>query len=476
LNDLGIAPTDLEPFLFTDADAAILPLQAVTQETALELRPVVRFGDEYVLALPAGVGSALRAYILRKVVEAQAFKVFDSALGRRNATLVRRLLQNIGEECPSLLSAETRPDLPQIQSWYFKRDTSEHVHVVVLHEDLGECVEQGWGAPSELSRKQQVAFDDFLRISATRCEAEPSFKHGTTIVIRAGVGRGFTSSLPRLGLSWDVVFLSLADLDMIAAYRDEAVDLLFRFLRQETWVASHQAKHFSFSSFTLFCQWVQDDFSIWPRDLPLREGAMVMVPSDSVFGFRQKIRKSRDKHSILTWSGEWVVCERYGRNSFFDSRTKQPIFICESAVELSTLAVAVETSNGPRWLIFSDKEYDASKRKYAFRLWSDFLGSFADVAIFLDARGAIPEGVLEVFLDFAQMVDLESVSYYYPTERLFCHFQQNWERRRAGAGFCICFSIGGCVQIGPSARKKSRSASGHCCVTFGWRSFGPSVQ
>ena len=411
LNHLGIELTELEPFLFTDEDVKILPLQAVTQETALELRPVIRFGNEYVLALPAGVGSALRAYILRKVVEARAFKVFDGALGRRQATLVRRLLQNIGEEYPSLLSTETQQDLPQIQSWCFKRDMSEHVHVVVLHEDLGECVEQGWGLSSKLSQKQQAAFDDFMNCSATRCEAEPGFKHGTTIVIRAGVGRGFASSLPRLGLSWDVVFLGLADLDMLAAYQDKAVDLLFRFLRQETWVASHQAKHFSFGSFSSFCQWVQDDFSIWPRDLPLRKGAMVMVPSDSVFGFRQKVRKSRDKHSILTWSGKWMVCERYGRDSYFDSRAKQPIFICESVVEQLTLAVAVETSKGPRWLICADQEYDASKRKYVFRLWSDFLGSFAEVALFLDAQGAIPEGVLEVFLDCTRMVDLESVSY-----------------------------------------------------------------
>lgn len=411
LMDFGIQVKELEPFLFTDEDEKILPLQVVTQETALELRPVVRFGNEYVLALPAGVGSALRAYILREVVQARAFKVFDSALGRRQAALVRRLLQNIGEEYRSLLSIDSDPNLPQIQSWCFKRDISEHVHVVVMHEDLGECVDEGWGLPSKLSQKQQGAFDDFLSRSATRCEAEAGFKHGTTIVIRAGVGRGFASSLPRLGLSWDVIFLSLADLDMLVAYQDEAVDLLFKFLRQEAWVASHKARHFSFSSFTLFCQWVQDDFNIWPRDLPLREGAIVMVPSDSPFGFRQKVRKSRDKHSILTWSGKWMVCERYGRNSYFDSRANQPIFICESLVQQSTLAVAVETSKGPRWLICADQGYDSSKRKYVFRLWSDFVGSFAEVALFLDAQGAIPEGVLEVFLDCTQMVDIESVSY-----------------------------------------------------------------
>ncbi len=411
LKDLGIEVTELEPFLFTDEDEKILPLQVVTQETALELRPVVRFGNEYVLALPAGVGSALRAYILREVVQARAFKVFDSALGRRQATLVRRLLQNIGKEYSSILSREREPSLPQMQSWCFKRDTSEHVHVVVLHEDLGECVDEGWGLPSRLSPKQQVAFEDFLKRSADRSEAEPGFKHGTTIVIRAGVGRGFASSLPRLGSSWDLVFLGIADLDMLAAYQDDAVDLLFKFLRQETWVASYKAKHFSFSSFTLFCHWVQEDFSIWPRDLPLRDGSIVMIPSDSVFGFRQKVRKSRDKHAIQTLSGKWMVCERYGRNSYFDSQSKQPIFICESVVEQSTLAVAVETSKGPRWLICADQGYDSSKRKYVFRLWSDFLGSFAEVALFLDARGAIPEGALEVFLDCTQMVDLESVSY-----------------------------------------------------------------
>jgi hypothetical protein len=420
LRGLGIELADLEPFFFTDADAEALPSQVVTQETALELRPVVCFDDEYVLALPAGVGSALRAFILRKIVEARAFKVFDSTLGRRQATIVRRLLQNIGEEYPSILSIEREPNLPQMQSWCFKRDTSEHVHVVVLHEDLGECVEQGWGTPSRLSSKQQAAFDDFLRRSADRSEREPGFKHGTTIVIRAGVGRGFTSSLPRQGSSWDLVFLGLADLDMLIAYQDGAVDLLFKFLRQENWVASHKAKHFSFSSFTLFCQWVKEGFSIWPRDLPLREGAIVMVPMDSAFGFRQKVRKSRDKHAIQTLSGKWMVCERYGRNSYFDSQSKRPVFIFESAFEQSTLAVAVETSKGPRWLICADQGYDSSKREYVFRLWSDFLGSFAEVALFLDAQGAIREDALEVFLDCTQMVDVELVSYFdldYPAIR-----------------------------------------------------------
>lgn len=411
LRGFGIELSDLEPFFFTDADGKALPSQFVTQETALELRPVVRFGHEYVIALPTGVSSALRAYLLRKIVEARALKVFDSALVRRQAALVRRLLQKIGNEYPSILSRERAPNLPQMQSWCFKRDVSEHVHVVVLHEDLGECAEQGWGLTSRLSPKQQAAFEDFLKCSADRSEAEPGFKHGTTIVIRAGVGRGFASSLPRVGLPWNLVFLGLADLEMMAAYQDDAVDLLFKFLRQETWVASRKAKHFSFSSFTLFCQWVQEDFSIWPRDLPLRDGAIVMVPSDSVFGFRQKVRKSRDKHAIQTLSGKWMVCERYGRNSYFDSRSKQPIFICESVVEQSTLAVAVETSKGPRWLICADQGYDSSKRKYVFRLWSDFLGSFAEVALFLDAQGAIPESALEVFLDCTQMVDLESVSY-----------------------------------------------------------------
>lgn len=411
LRDFGIELNDLKPFLFTEADATILPSQVVTQETALELRPVVQFGAEYVLALPAGVGSALRSYILRQVVEAKAFSVFDRALGLRQANLTRRLLQNVGDEYPSPMSIEEEPNLPQIQSWCFRRDTTEHVHVIVLHEDLGECVDLGWGIPRKLSAQQQTALDDFLKRSAAHCEAQPNFKHGTAIVIFAGVGRAFSSSLPRLGASWDLVCLGLADLDMLVAYRDDAVDLLFRFLRQAAWLASKQAKHINFGDFSLFCQWVHDDFSIWPRDLQLRDGAVMMVPPSSVFSFRQDVRRSRDKHSIPTCSGKWMVCERYGRNSYFHSRTKQPVFICASVVEQLTLAVAVETSKGPRWLICADEGYDANKRRYVFRLWSDFLSSFAEVALFLDAQGSLSEGVLEVFLDCTQMVDIDSVSY-----------------------------------------------------------------
>ncbi len=409
---VGIEPGDLEPFLFTEADRATLSSQVVTQGTALELRPLVPFGDEYVLALPAGVGSALRSYILREVVAAKAFSVFEKALSLRQASLVRQLLRRMEDEYESLLSSEKNPELPQIQSWCFVRDTNQHVHVVVLHEDLKECVDLGWGVTRELGAAQQSALDDFLQGSTVHCEKQPNFKHGTTLVIFAGVGRALSTSLPRLGDSWDILSLGLADLDMLVAYCDDALEQLFKFRHQAAWVTNKGAKYFNFGDFSLFCQWVQDDFSIWPRDLPLREGSVYMVPPSSVLDFRKNVRRSRDKHSIQTWSGKWMVCERYGRNSFFDSQTKRPIFVCMEVIEHLMLAAAVETVKGTRWLICVNGGFDANKRKYVFRLWSDFLNSFAEVALFIDENStSMRADVLEVFLDCTMMVDVESAAY-----------------------------------------------------------------
>jgi len=409
LNELGIVPNDLEPFVFTDADRLALPSQIVTQGTALELRPLIRFGDEFVLALPAGVGSALRSYILREVVAAQAFSVFETALELKQAKLIRRLLHRMEAEYPSLISKVDSKSLPRMQSWCFVRDVDHHVHVVVLYEDLQDCVERGWGAVRRFNPEQQKALDDFLERSSAHCAARENFKRGTTLIVFAGVGRGLSASLPRLGQAWDFVSLGLADLDMLAAHSDDALELFFKFRYQTTWVNGTGAKHFNFGDFSLFCQWVHDDFKIWPRDLPLREGAVLMVPPSSTLEFRKNVRRSRDKHAINTLSGKWMACERYGRNSFFDSRTMRPIYVCTDVVEYSTLAAAVETEKGARWLISVGISFNERQRAQSYRIWSDFLDSFAEVALFVDqGPSSALATVVEIFLDSSSIIDIQA--------------------------------------------------------------------
>jgi hypothetical protein len=408
LAELGIVPDDLDPFVLTTSDRAALPVQIVTQGTALEIRPLVPFDGEYVLALPAGVGSALRSYILQEVVSAKALSVYEKTLGMIQANLVRQIFYRMENEYPSLLLQKHFEKLPQMQSWCFIRDVNQHVHVVLLHEDLKDCVELGWGVIRRFRSEQRKALDDFLERSATYCETQRNFRRGTTFVIFAGVGRALSASLPRLGSAWDVVSLGLADLDMLAAHKDDALDLFFKFRNQSTWIEKKGGKLLGFSSFSLFCQWIQDDFKIWPRDLPLKEGAVLMTPPSSTLNFRQQVRRARDKHSIRTWSGKWMTCERYGRNAFFKSKATSPIYVCIDVFENSTLAAAIETEKGIRWLICITGDRNNSQWKQSYQIWSDFLNSFADIALFIDRSCfAISLSALEIFLDCSRVSDVQ---------------------------------------------------------------------
>ncbi len=210
LSALGIPVDDLSPFVFDPASGPRLLDQEVGNSD-LERRPLTYCEDRFYLAIPTAVASAITRFVIDSVSFFQIEHRFEMALAARVVTLIRDtpLLGKL----TGLPLARAQIDGCLIGHQLMDIDTGRSFQLIVVFENLTKFEAMGLNGAHTFSDAVNAGISDMIADAHRRASQEIDQPDGLTLIVPAGIGRGFEYSLSEgLPQEWRVYAMPLHDL------------------------------------------------------------------------------------------------------------------------------------------------------------------------------------------------------------------------------------------------------------------------
>lgn len=403
----------LAPFLLSEVDRSNIASENIGH-SSLERRPLLDFGDAFILALPTAVSPAIRRYLLEELNQLGYLDQFEKVLGAHQAHLIERnVFWEIRDK--SLPIEPSSPDggpTPSMHAWLLKYDLNKYLHVVLLHDHFDLLAKEGFASFLQYPKPVQEGLEQYVSKIASQCQSESDFSDGMTLFVFGGLGRGFSLGFKSWPEHWRFSTVRISDLIMLALNPDRPLERYLKFIKQRDWA---EAEGIYFQSmdgdFNHYCYWIDTDFQLIPREMPVQQESMIALGCDCVNPIRTSLRKLADEHVSLTVIGKWVKVTKYGRESFYESIRERPIYVSMDHLSEGVLAAVVECKTVNAWLTIIPKKDDEQVRHLAYELWSGFLGLFDkavhEVETLVTER---TETVVEISLDLGTVVAPEDAS------------------------------------------------------------------
>ena len=202
LNDLQIEEADLVPFLFDpDVDHRTLTAETIGH-TTLERRPLLRAGDNFVVALPTAIGLAVLRHAAERVTDGGHDDQFKTALVDHHlrslaATERQWKTHHLSSSAATGVCAEI------FQSF----SVGSFVHILYCEDSHQEFAAQGILSVHDLDS----TISEQIRSVRQQLTARSDFLRGLTIVLHGGLGRPFTVSDAEPMDRWHFLLLPIAD-------------------------------------------------------------------------------------------------------------------------------------------------------------------------------------------------------------------------------------------------------------------------
>ncbi|TKS58235.1 MAG: hypothetical protein EWM72_03127 [Nitrospira sp.] len=411
LTKIGVRRELLTPFILREEDKRRL-ISESTGHSSLERRPLVDFGDALVLVLPSAVSPAIRRFVLSSLREMGYLAAFGDALSSRQARQVEQEgLWELKEKTESF--EPPKPDdspLPSFHAWLLKYDVNKYIHVVLLHDRLDWVDEQGFSSFLQYPEPVRAGLENYLNKVAKNCLGLPDCAEGMTLILLGGLGRGFMLGFKEWPEQWRLSVIRVSDLLMLAGELGQPIKRYLKCAKQKQWAEDNGVSFLNINGdFNFYCYWRRLNHQLVPRQLPVRDGSMISVGNDFVFPVRKELRELVDRHVVQTTSGVFAQAMRFGRDAYFTSMQRRPIYASLGHLRSGTLAGAVETSRGASWLIMELREDNESIRYLLYEIWSGFIGLFDRLVGEFEALvPQISHGPLDIRLDFRELKVMEN--------------------------------------------------------------------
>ncbi|ACG74560.1 conserved hypothetical protein [Anaeromyxobacter sp. K] len=402
---LGVTRESLIPFVFRNEDRDGLASQT-TGHTSLERRPLVSFAERIVFALPHCASPAVRRFVLESLHCSGHLRAFSSAMGRKQARQLHRdALREFQGTAEPLESPPADGRMPSLHGWLIRYDLGRYLHVVLLHDNMSELAEGGLSTFREYPEEIRESLEKYLSKVAEHCRELPEFARGVTLLVTGGLGRGFALGLVDWPAGWHMAVVRLADLLIMADELGEPVRRFIKCIEQRDWAESKGVAFINMNGdYNFYCHWRQLKCQLVPRELPVADGSGVVIATDMVRPVREEVRNLLDRHVARTASGAYSPVMRLGRDTYFTSMHKRPIYASIGHLMAGTLGGVVETRRGSSWLLVIPPEQGELLHRVFYELWSGFMNFHERVVVDVESRfpGA-PRGPVEVQLDFSSV-------------------------------------------------------------------------
>lgn len=406
LESLGIKQEELAPFIFRDEDRQRL-LTESTGHSSLERRPLVNFGDALILVLPHAVSPAVRQFVLSELNLKGYLKEYSNILSNYQAEQTEKVgFRELKYDSVSLNPPmPDTPFVPALHTWLLKYDNNKYIHIVLLHDQLQWVEEQGLSSIMKYPEEVQNGLENYLNKVARHCQTLHGYAEGMTLVVMAGLGRGYMLGFNNWPDKWRLSAIRISDLLMLARGIDLPIKRYLKCIKQKEW-AEQKGVHFENNNgdFNFYCYWRHFNYQLVPRDIPIDNQAMIWIGTDFVLPMRQKLRNSIDQHVVKTASGQFTQVIRFGHDSYFKSIQLLPIYVSTDYLLTGILAGVVETSRGPSWLIIEPREGDERVQLLLYEMWSGFISLYDRLVNEIETLlPKLSNGPLEIRLDFQEL-------------------------------------------------------------------------
>nr|WP_323780450.1 hypothetical protein [Amylibacter sp.] len=311
LDALDILPTSLDGFVLLPEYSDVLAEYA--GDSALFRKPLLRFDDSVVVALPTAIGPAIRCLVIdfcRSLGPSgeQIFRMQHLSI-IANQLLETPMIRSIGMK-PSPLSLEGVVPSPPVEI-----DPGYWVQVVLIVDDLSGFEQDGLMGSSQNAAQVETKLGAAIRAAREQCEASASFKAGLTLVILCGVGRGQMMGLPDHDEGWFVEAASAYDAEVLGCRTDFSMYDLLRLAMTERDLNS---KGFEMPNVNgLLAQvgdTIRNDGHLIPHsDLPDgMRGGLIMGRTNGQLQLRVEHHQRLDRRVVLTPEGDYIDMQREG--------------------------------------------------------------------------------------------------------------------------------------------------------------------
>jgi hypothetical protein len=402
---LGIQVDDLSPFIFDPASGAAL-LEQDIGNSDLERYPLAECDGRFYLGLPTAVASAITRFVVESVKFLQIEKSFEATFAGKVITLMRGA--PILGRLTSLHLARTTIDDCLIGYQLIEIDACHFLHFVVVFESLSMFGDKGLNGINYFSNKLNAGISEMV-VAAHRAATEKTERaDGLTLVIPAGIGRGFVYSLSDdLPKKWRVLGMPVHDLmtaswlenfDPLTLWRvDNAQDVL----RSLGVILINQSGLLNLIGCTREMNGRILAEKTTSRLAPSGDQNIVLLPTNA---HRRARRDAQERYGVrraLDIEGRWIRVQKLGGSLFEDGGLSEPFFSEEKLRDGELLGVC-QTQKRAWWL--SLKCNEDSSRPMAFEYWRALCLWLSQASVPLeDAYPRLRSGSFHFFFEFDEI-------------------------------------------------------------------------
>jgi len=377
LSRLGIDADQLNPFVIQNDQMDCLLTERVGH-SSLERHPIVRFGEDYVLASPTSVSPAILRYLVERMTEGNLINEFSTMVRFQQAhTIFNEALRPLGTTPVELTVPSWSEKMPSIDSIVCKFDENKYAHIVLLHDDISEILKHGIDSQQILKSAIEKKVNNYLRSVSNRLLEIPSSSGGITFVIMCGLGRGHSIALKNWSDTWHLVFMSAPDFMQFAFAEDASVLRMWKLEEQMKIVSQNDVTIplIYIGQLNLYSYWMAQGFALLPNQLLYpKQKALLQIGTDFLLPFVEKVRLTHDKHALFIEDPpRFTSVIRIMTHSFFQSFIHRPIYGSLPHVNRGELAGAIETDGGLFWILHLSKNGDQKADGIVYKIWEALL-------------------------------------------------------------------------------------------------------
>lgn len=404
LQQLGIDRDLLLPFSFDVSRRADLAQQA-SGTSDLQRKPLIQCGDKLLFALPAAASACLRMHIVANIVAHGEVRPFASRLLQRQTQKLFNEAMRFGGQMDDLSSLlpPSGIDAKRMSEVAVRFDSGRIAHIVLLHDDLEEILEEGLTSYKQPPQAFQEKFSKYLENATNELRSRENPVGGITLVVMGGIGRGFGMLAPTMPEQWAFTVWSLPDVYGLAWTEQQWLLTLWKLVEQVREVEERGIElDTNAGDVNVYSYWSDEHYRLVPREFPINaENASMTFAPGHVAAFRQSFRKSFDIHAAFRPDERaWITIQRMVPKAYFKEIESQPVYACPDAAARGVLRGVVETAQRSWWVDGGTGQNENWKRDTQYRVWDATLNWLTRLAPELEQRLSLPAGNIIVRLDF----------------------------------------------------------------------------
>ncbi len=359
----GASPDALKPLMVLQGDVPTLGYQNDTG--TLLAHPLVRSGDQLIVAIPGTLLTAARHELIRLACE---HGVEDELAKRYNAAVWNTVGTSLSylKNTPLSLPLPDAPPIPCLQRAFFRLDTDKVIYTLLMTDPLRGYDLQHPFAEWPLQESEGDLRDHLRAVSASVANLESPPTEVCFLVLLQGIGRPMVWGFAHADVPPDALLLGMlaSDLQTIALLEGGEPLTLWKFARLSSSV-KERTRVGGMSPLDEFYLYRSYGYSYYVSDDPRPD--YIAPPPDGGGALRREVLRQRDWHVVLSYDPTYVV----EVTALFDTAAIS-IYV-PMARDHQRVALLVEGNPLPLWIVGQPPPADEK----AFPLYSYYF-DFAD--------------------------------------------------------------------------------------------------